>query len=60
VKNERKKSRATLAEVQNMKGKTQWTKLLTGEKSTNKKVQPTKKCAPDFGVNFQGETCKKK
>jgi hypothetical protein len=54
---EKKKTRATLAEVQNMKGKTQWTKLLAEEKSTNKKVQPTKKCAADFGVNFQGETC---
>jgi hypothetical protein len=40
---EKKKTRATLAEVQNMKGKTQWAKLLAEEKSTNKKVQPTKK-----------------
>lgn len=39
----KKKTRVTLAEVQSMKGKTQWAKLVSEEKSTNKKVQPMQK-----------------
>lgn len=40
---ERKKTRVTPEQLKNMKGKTQWAKLLAEEKSSNKQIQPTRK-----------------
>ncbi|GAB2191147.1 hypothetical protein MAH1_27550 [Sessilibacter sp. MAH1] len=38
----KKKTRVTLAEVQNMKGKTQWAKLIADDKNMNKKSTSSK------------------
>ena len=46
--NKKKKTRVSLEEIQKMKGKTQWARLIVEEKSTNKKVQPLQKTRTDL------------
>ncbi len=48
---EKNRNRKTLDELKKEKGRTVWAKLISEEKSSNKKCSRRKKRAADFGVS---------